>query len=112
LASLSLVAACGGIDATDESQEQARHALSLVQERQAAYLSEHGRYASDAAELFLTDALPVGVSVRISSASEDGYSAVATHTSLPGTPCTIYAGEPPTFSAVPTPGGAAAATVG
>jgi hypothetical protein len=62
-------------------------ALSIAQE---TYLREHGDYASKLSALHLM--LSEGVALELPSADGDGWSAVATHRSLPGHSCVVYSG--------------------
>jgi hypothetical protein len=112
LTSSAILFGCGPDAARLSPQEDTRRALdTLVRERQSAFFAAHGTYATDVSFLSIADALPEGVRVRISSADGNGYSAVATHASLPTTPCTLYLGRPPSYSTIPAPGGAPAASV-
>jgi hypothetical protein len=113
LTSLAAIAGCASGSAEREAQDEVRHALdTIVRERQASYFVANGTYTADVAALSLTNALPQKIRVRISSADANGWSAAATHASLPVTPCTLYVGSPPTYAALPTPSGVRAANVG
>ncbi len=112
VAALSL-SGCADSSELNPVQDEVRRALDeQVRERQEEYFATHGFFASDASDLDLADLLPSGVLVRVSSADESGYSVVATHASIPTTPCTLFVGNPPTYSAIPTPHGTTAAQVG
>lgn len=99
---LALAGCARQSDSSVAAHERVRAALdSVVRPAQEAYHAEHGRYASDGAALKQVS-LPAGVRVFIRGADEHGWSASATHTDYPVSPCVLNVGEPPISAALRT----------
>lgn len=89
-------------DSSVAVQERVRAALdSIVRPAQVAYHAGHGLYASDVTLLEQAD-LPTGVRVVIRGADEHGWSASATHSDYPVSPCVLNVGDPPVSAALRT----------